>query len=137
MAIGVNSIVAVKISSVAPAGQLTIGNVSAQPPAFGSSESAGTPFTVTWSNSGARVAAIPVGQLDEITDPSSPTQNLLGKVVNLSNGATPPIGGSPAMNGVVIGAYARSGVDCVLVKLLQADAYVEILASAVQVQAGQ
>jgi hypothetical protein len=127
MAIGVNSIVAVKVSSVA----LTLGNASAQPPAFGSCESAGSPFTITWSNSGARVAAIPTGQLDEITDPSSPTQDLLGQVVNLK------VGASPAMSGVVIGAYARTGVDCVLVKLLQANAYVELLAANVSLQAGQ
>ncbi len=120
MAIGVNSIVAVKVSSA----QLAQGNASAQPPAFGSCESAGTPFTITWSNSGNRVAAIPVGQLDEIVDPAPATLDLFGQVVNLKVG-------------VVIAAYARGVNDCVLVKLLQADAYVELLASAVQVQAGQ
>ncbi len=127
MAIGVNSIVAVKVSSA----QLAQGNASAQPPAFGSCESAGTPFTITWSNSGNRVAAIPVGQLDEIVDPAPATLDLFGQVVNLK------VGASPALSGVVIAAYARGVNDCVLVKLLQADAYVELLASAVQVQAGQ
>lgn len=133
MAIGVGSIVAVKVSSA----QLALGNASAGAPCKGVSESASTPFTVTWQPTGARVAAIPDTSLDEIKDPGAPALALLGKVVNQSNGATPPVGGSSAMNGVVVEAYARGANDCVLIKLLQADAYVELLASAVAVQAGQ
>lgn len=126
MAIGVDSIVAVKVSSA----QLALGNASAQPPAFGCNESASSPFTVTWSNNGNRVASIPSGSLDEITDPSDPGLALLGQVVNLVSGA------SPAFNGVVISAYARSGVDVVLMKNLQTGAFIETLASNVTPQAG-
>lgn len=128
MAIGVGSIVAVKVSSA----QLTLGNASAQPPAFGCNESASSPFTVTWSNNGNRVAAIPGSSLDEITDASAPGLGLLGEVVNLLPASSP----SPAMNGVVISAYARSGVDVVLMKNLQTGAFVETLAANVAPQAG-
>lgn len=128
MAIGVDSIVAVKVSSA----QLSLGNASAQPPALGVSESASSPFTITWSNNGNRVAAIPSGSLDEITDPSDPGLALLGQVVNLLPASSP----SPAFNGVVISAYARSGVDVVLMKNLQTGAFIETLAANVTPQVG-
>lgn len=124
MAIGVGSIVAVKISSA----QLLLGSVCAQPPAFGCNESASTPFTVTWQNNGSRVAAIPVGSLDEITNAADPTFQLLGEVVNLTTGA------SPALNSLVIAVYARSGVDVVLMKSLQTGSFMEALASTVSLQ---
>lgn len=77
MAIGISSIVAVKVSSTA----LAFGNVSAQPPCFGVSETASTPFTVTWQSNGSRVASIPLTSLDEILNPSADTLALMGSVV--------------------------------------------------------
>lgn len=131
MAIGVGSIVAVKVSSA----QLDQGNASAQPPCFGACESAGTPFTITWSNNGSRVASIPSTSLDEITNATAQSQKLLGQVVNLpSVGGSP--GGSPALNSLVVGVYARSGTDVVLMKSLQTGSFVEALATAVMLQAG-
>ena len=124
MAIGVNSVVAVKVSSTA----LAFGLVTPQPPVFGSNESASSPFTVTWSN-GSRVVGIPAGQLDEITTPGSTALGMLGKVVSLT-------GGSPAGQGLVVSAYARSGVDVVLLKTLQNDAFIEAPAAGVTISAG-
>jgi hypothetical protein len=125
MAIGVGSVVAVKVSSA----QLSLGNASAQPPCFGNNESASTPFTITWSNNGNRVAGIPGTGLDEITDAGDPAQALLGKVVNTAES-------SPANNSLVVGAYARSGVDVLLLRNLQAGSYLEILATDAVLQAG-
>lgn len=130
MAIGVGSIVAVKVSSV----QLALGNASAQPPAFGCNESASSPFTVTWASNGSRTASIPSTSLDEISNPSDGTLALLGQVVNLSSGGSPALGASPSLNSLVIGAYARSGVDVVLMKSLQTGSFMEALASAVKLQ---
>jgi hypothetical protein len=126
MAIGVGSIVAVKVSSA----QLDLGNACAQPPAFGCNESASGPFTITWANNGNRVAGIPSTSLDEITNAGSPAQALFGQVVNF-------VGASPAMSGPVIMVYARSAVDVVLIKCVSTGAFLEALASAVTAQAGQ
>ena len=126
MAIGVGSIVAVKVSSA----QLSLGNASAQPPAFGCNESASVPFTITWANNGSRVTGIPGTSIDEITNPSDPTLALLGQVVNVP-------GSSPGFSGVVIGAYARSTVDVVLFKCGFTGAFVETLAANVVPQPGQ
>jgi hypothetical protein len=128
MAIGVGSIVAVKTSIVGAPGP-TQGFVTPQPPCFGVNESAGTPFTVTWSNNGARVTGIPGTSLDEITDATAPTQALLGQVVNLADS-------SPALNSLVVAAYARSGTDVVLMKSLQSGSYMEALAANVKIQVG-
>lgn len=125
MAIGVSSIVAIKVASA----QLSQGNASAQPPAFGCNESASSPFTITWSNNGNRVAGIPSTVVDEITDAGDPAQALLGKVCNIEDG-------SPANNSLVVAAYGRSGVDVVLMRSLQAGTYMEVLATAAVVQAG-
>lgn len=125
MAIGVSSIVAVKISSPG----LALGNVTAQAPSFGVSETASTPFTVVWSDSGNRVAAIVGTSLDEILNPSTPTQDLLGQVVTIE-------GASAAFSGLVIGVYSRSTIDCVLMKNLQTGCFIEAAASAVTVVPG-
>lgn len=127
MAIGVGSIVAVKVSSA----QLSLGNASAGAPCKGVSESASTPFTITWQPTGARVAGIPDTSLDEITDPGAPALALLGQVVNLTDGA------SPALNSLVVEAYARGANDVVLLRSIATGSYMEVLASAVTVQAGQ
>jgi hypothetical protein len=127
MAIGVGSIVAVKVSSA----QLALGNASAGSPCKGVSESASTPFTVTWQNTGARVAAIPDTSLDEIKDPGAPALALIGQVVNLTDGA------SPALNSLVVEAYARGVNDVVLMQSIATGAFMEVLASAVTVQAGE
>lgn len=124
MAIGAGSIVAVKINSAG----LTLGNVTAQAPAFGVSEGT-APFTVVWSNSGNRVTGILATSVDEILSPSSPTQALLGQVVTIE-------GTSPAFNGLVIGVYSRTGIDCVLMKNLQTGAFVEAAASVVELVPG-
>jgi hypothetical protein len=116
MAIGTDSIVAVKVSST----QLTIGFICSQPPAFGKNESGSSPFTVTWANNGNRVASIPGDLLDEITDPSVDTEALLGQLVTVAGSAS-------AYTSLVVGAYARSGVDVLLLKTLSGEAYREIL----------
>lgn len=134
MAMGVSSIVAVKAATPTTPGP-TQGNASPQPPCFGCNESASSPFTITWSNNGARVTGIPATVLDEINDASVPTQALLGQVVNLP-------GASPALNSLVVAVYARApaaggaATDIVLMKSLQDGSYMEALASAVTIQAG-
>lgn len=131
---GIGSIVAVKTAAagVGP----SQGNASPQPPCFGVSESASTPFTITWSNNGSRVASIPAAVLDEIGDPATPTLALLGQVVNLTASA------SPALNSLVVAVYSRapaaggSATDVVLMKSLQTGSYMEAAADSVTLQVG-
>ncbi len=130
MAIGVGSIVAIKISSVVSGSALTPGSVSSQPPCFGSVESASTPFTVNWANNGSHVASIAGTSLDEITTATTPTLALRGKVVGIA-------GYSPNYNASVISAYARSGVDYVLLKAIAGNFFLEVLASTVAAIDGQ
>ena len=125
MAIGIGSIVAVKISSAA----LTEGFVCAQPPCFGVSETAATPFTVTWQPDGSRVAAVPDSSLDEITTPGNTTAALLGKLVTIA-------GYDASYTSVVVGAYKRTAVDYVLLKSVATGAWREIIATAVTVTSG-
>lgn len=117
MAITATSVVAVKISS----GALAAGAVSAQPPAFGIADGT-APWNVTWQGSGARTTAIPDASLDEITDPTTPTRALIGKLVSVA-------GYEAAYTSTVVGAYKRSGVDYVLLKSITNGAYREVLAS--------
>lgn len=126
MAIGISSIVAVKISSAA----LSLGSISSQAPAFGVSETASTPFTITWGD-GSRVASIPATSLDEIITASMPTLALVGSVVTKLNR-------DPAYSGIVVDAYARvatspvaSTTQMVLVKTLSNGAFLEMDASTV------
>lgn len=128
MAIGIGSMVAVKISSAA----LALGSISHQPPAFGVSETASTPFTVTWGD-GSRVASIPATSLDEIITANTPTLALVGQVVTKLNR-------DAAYSGVVVDAYARVSVTAsptigttqmVLVKCLATGAFLEMDASTV------
>lgn len=126
MAIGIGSMVAVKISSAA----LALGSISHQPPAFGVSETASTPFTVTWGD-GSRVASIPATSLDEIITANTPTLALVGQVVTKLNR-------DAAYSGVVVDAYARvatspvaSTTQMVLVKCLATGAFLEMDASTV------
>lgn len=126
MAIGIGSMVAVKISSAA----LALGSISHQPPAFGVSETASTPFTVTWGD-GSRVASIPATSLDEIITANTPTLALVGQVVTKLNR-------DAAYSGIVVDAYARvatspvaSTTQMVLVKCLATGAFLEMDASTV------
>jgi hypothetical protein len=129
MAIGIGSIVAVKTSSVVVGSVLSPGRASPQPPCFGVNESAGSPYTVTWSNSGNRIVGIPSTSVDEITDATTPTVALIGQVVSIA-------GYSAEYNGIVVAAYARTGVDYVLLKSLSNGMFMEELASNVEAVAG-
>lgn len=120
MAIGIGSVVAIRTKSVG----LTQGNVGAQPPAFGSVESASTPFTVNWFN-GTQSAGLLAANMDEILDASDDTLNFLGQTVTVK-------GYSAAYVGVAVSAYHRVGLtaaDYVLIKLSQSGAWIEALAT--------
>lgn len=119
MAIGANSIVAVRNTSVG----LTKGNVVAQPPAFGIVETA-SPFTINWGN-GTRTTGSLVNTLDEILDASTATQNLLGQTVSV-------LGYGPAYIGVAVSVYHRTSLtpaDMVLIKMTQSGAWIEVPAA--------
>lgn len=119
MAIIVGSIVAVKINSAA----LASGSVCPQPPAFGVSESASTPFDVVWSATGTRTTAVLLTSLDEITAADAQPLALVGTQVTRA-------GYSPVASSVVVSAYKRNAVNVLLLKS-QAGVYSEALATAV------
>lgn len=123
MAIAIGSRVTLKALGV----DLTIGQVSAQPVLFGTSETAGGgPYVVDWDNGSQ--STVPVGVLDEIFAASPTTLALIGTVVNVN-------GQSASYNALVVDAYSRNGTqECVLVKTLQNDTFFELDASTVVVQ---
>lgn len=123
MAIAAGSIVALKVASAG----LTLGFQTAQPPVFGVSEGAAG-GAVNWYN-GTHVAAVASGQLDEILDPNTTTQDLIGQVVSVE-------GYSPAYNSIVVNAYNRGGTECVLLRTLQNGVYLELAATTVTIVAG-
>lgn len=125
MAIGVGSIVAIKISSAVSGSVLSPGAVTAQPPCFGVCESAGAPFTVVWADTGVKTTGLLATSVDEIEDPDGPTAGLLGKVVNID-------GYDPAYNSVVVSAHKRSEVNYVLCKSIATGMYMEVLATAIE-----
>lgn len=119
MAIGPGSVVAIRNISAL----LTAGNVGGQPPVFGDVETA-SPFTINWFN-GLRSTGVLAVSLDEITDASSDTLNLLGQSVVVT-------GYGPSYIGVAVSAYHRVGLvpaDYVLIKMNESGAWIEALAS--------
>jgi hypothetical protein len=131
MAIAINSRVALKNLGASP---LVIGQMTAQPVLFGTSETAGGgALVIDWDN-GAQ-ATIPAGNLDEIFAASPTTQLFLGRVVNVSAVAQP--GQSASYAGIVIAVYNRDNAqECVLVKTNQNGAYFELDAANVVIVAG-
>lgn len=131
MAIAIGSRVALKALGASP---MLIGQSTAQPVLFGTSETAGGgPYVVDWDN--GEQHTVPLGVLDEIFAANSTTLLLLGKVVNVNVAAQP--GQSAAYAGVVVSAYNRGNAqECVLVKTLANGAYFELDATTVVVAAG-
>lgn len=124
MAIAIGSRVALKTLGASP---FSIGQVTAQPPVFGVSQTAGGgPYTIDWEN-GAQ-ASVTLGVLDELFIASAETRALIGQIVNVA-------GFSASYNAVVVDAYNRNGTqECVLVKTLQNGVFYEIDATTVVVQ---
>lgn len=120
MAIAVASRVALKVLGV----DLTLGQVTAQPPVFGVSETAGGgPYVVDWDNGVQNT--VPVGVLDELFEANDATKAFLGKVV------TGP-SYSSAYSGLVVSVYNRNATqECVLIKTLQSGVYIELDATTV------
>jgi hypothetical protein len=120
MAIAIGSRVALKISGV----DLVVGQVNAQPPLFGVSQTAGAgPYVVDWEN-GAQ-ATVTLGVLDEIFQANVTTRGLMGKVVCVTDG-------SSSYNAIVVDVYNRNGTqETVLVKTLQNGVYYELNATLV------
>lgn len=120
MAIAVGSRVALKVGGI----DLALGQVTAQPPVFGVSETAGGgPYVIDWENGNQHT--VPLGVLDELVEADPTTRSLLGQVVNIA-------GFSSAYTGVVVAVYSRNGAtQCVLVKTLQNDTFVEYDATTV------
>lgn len=121
MAIAIGSRVALKVHGV----DLRVGQITAQPPVFGVSETAGAgPYTIDWDN-GNRATTVPLGVLDELFAPNSTTLELVGQVVNVE-------GQSASYNAVVVDAYNRNTTqETVLVKTLQNGTYYELDATTV------
>lgn len=102
---------------------LTQGNVGAQPPVFGNVETT-SPFTINWLN-GTRTTGVLAVSLDELTDASADTLNLLGTSVVVT-------GYGPEYIGVVVSAYHRGALapaDYVLIKTNQNGSWIEALAA--------
>jgi len=123
MAIAIGSRVALKALGVG----LAIGQVTAQPPIFGISETAGGgPYVIDWEN--GNQATVPLGVLDELLVANVTTLGLIGKVVNV-------LGQSSSYTAIVVDAYNRNGTqECVLVKTIQNGTFFELDASTVEVQ---
>lgn len=119
MAIGVGSLVSVRGLASAQSGK---------GPLFGISESAGTPFTITWET-GERVASIPSGSLDEITAADATTQNtFVGRMCK----PTSPTGQTNWGQGVCVSCYKRN-TDTVALLKNTAGFFLEVLTSALEV----
>lgn len=125
MAIAAGSVVALKVACTG----LTFGSVNPQPPLFGVSEGA-SPSTILWYD-GSTATAVAGALVDEILDAGPTTLAFVGQVVTVSGYD------SPSYASEVIGAYKRSGVDCLLLKTLAGGAFIEILASNAVTVVGQ
>jgi hypothetical protein len=125
MAIAVGSVVALKVACTG----LTFGSVNPQPPLFGVSEGA-SPSTIIWYN-GNSTTAVAAALVDEILDAGPTTLEFVGQVVSVEGYS------SPAYSALVLGAYKRSGVDCLLLKTLSGECFIEIVASNAVVVVGQ
>ncbi len=123
MAIAIGSRVALKALGV----DLTIGQVSAQPPVFGVSQTADPgPCVIDWET--GTQATVPVDVLDEILAASPTTLALMGNVVNVADY-------SAAYNALVVDAYNRGGgQECVVVRTLTSGVFYELDAASVVVQ---
>ena len=125
MAIGTGSRVGIRTYST----DLTLGQVTPQPPLFGIVEAASEGSnSVLWDN-GIQGTAILDASLDEITDASPTAQALLGKTVAINNDAS-------TYNAIVVDVYSRTANDVVLLKTLANGAFIEALASDVSVVVG-
>jgi hypothetical protein len=126
MAIAIGSRVALKVTG----SNLVLGQVTAQPPVFGVSETAGGgPYIIDWEN-GKQTSSVPLGVLDELFAANSTTLDLVGKVVVLTDA-------SSSYNAVVVDAYNRNAThECVLVKTLQNGTYYELDATTVELVTG-
>ncbi len=115
MTIAVGSRVALKTLGQSPFG---IGQVTAQPPLFGVSQTAGGgPYVVDWEN--GTQSTVTLGVVDELLIASPTTRALLGEIVNLA-------GQSASYNAEVVAVYNRNGTqECVLVRTLQNGTYYE------------
>jgi len=120
MAIVIGSRVALKALGI----DLTIGQVSAQPVLFGTSETAAPgPCVVDWDNGQQQTVALAV--LDEIVAASPTTLDLVGVVVNIASQ-------SASYDALVVDAYNRNGTqECVQVKTLQNGTFFELDAAVV------
>lgn len=127
MAIAIGSRVALKALGASP---MLIGQSTAQPPLFGTSETAGGgPYVIDWDN--GEQHTVPLGVLDELFVANATTLLLVGQVVNVT-------GQSAAYAGVVVSAYNRNNAqECVLVKTLANGAYFEYDATTVKPVPGQ
>jgi hypothetical protein len=125
MAIGIGSRVALKVTG----NNLVLGQVTAQPPVFGVSETAGGgPYVIDWEN--GQQATVPLGVLDELFAANTTTLGLMGKVVVVTDA-------SSSYNAIVVDAYNRNNTkECVLVKTLQNGTYYELDATTVEVVTG-
>jgi hypothetical protein len=121
MAIAIGSKVALKTLGQSPFG---IGQVNAQPPLFGVSQTASPgPYVVDWDN--GLQSTVAAAATDELLLAAAGTRALLGKVVNI-------VGQSSAYNALVVSVYNRNGTqECVLVKTLSNGTYYELDAAAV------
>jgi len=120
MAVAIGSRVALKTLGQG----LAIGQVTAQPPVFGVSQTASPgPCVIDWEN-GAQ-ATVPLAVLDELLGANPTTLGLIGQVVNVE-------GQSAAYNALVVDAYNRNGTqELVLVKTLNNGTYFELDATTV------
>ncbi len=125
MAIAVGSRVALKVLG----SNLVLGQLTAQPPVFGVSETAGGgPYVIDWEN--GQQSTVPLGVLDELFAANTTTLGLLGKVVVVTDG-------SSSYNAIVVDAYNRNNAhECVLVKTLQNGTFYELDATTVEVVTG-
>jgi hypothetical protein len=125
MAIAIASRVALKVTG----SNLVLGQVTAQPPVFGVSETAGGgPYVIDWEN--GKQSTVPLGVLDELFAADVTTLGLMGKVVVVTDA-------SSSYNAVVVDAYNRNATkECVLVKTLQNGTYYELDATTVELVTG-
>jgi len=122
MALGVGSVVSPKVNLsgfFAP---------SAAGPMFGVSESAGTPFTITWQD-GQRVASIPTTSLDEIlaTLGGAASTKFLGQRVRITTQTQSGYG-----LWVCVQVYNRGGVETALLQHASG-AFIEALISVLEI----
>lgn len=115
MAIAIGSRVALTILGA----DLSLGQICAQPPVFGVSETAGAgPYVIDWEN--GNQATVPLGVLDELFAADPTTLNFVGKVVAVPDE-------SSAYNALVVAAYNRGAAqECLLVKTLTGGVYREL-----------